>query len=108
MILFDFILHLIATTSLFKIAISFTVNSNCGYREEEVTSWVEEASFLFDRAAKVLEFGMTPSVMNILYVCLGSSGATPENFEAIKSESYYHVLNMTAYIELMMDYSFYK
>jgi hypothetical protein len=84
MILFHFILHLIATTSLFRIAISFTVNSDCGDREEEVTSWVEEASFLYDRAAKVLESGLTPNILNILDTCLGRS-ATAENFEAIKS-----------------------
>ena len=85
MILFHFILHLIATTSLFRIAISFTVNSNCGDREEEVTSWVEEASFLFDRAATIMESGLSPSMLNILRVCLGVSGLTTENFEAIKS-----------------------
>ena len=84
MILFHFILPLITTTSLFRIAISFTVNSDCGDHEEEVTSWVEEASFLYDRAAKVLESGLTLNILNILHTCLGRS-ATAEDFEAIKS-----------------------
>ena len=85
MILFYFVLHLIALTSLlFRIAISFTVNSDCGDRERDVTSWVEEASFLYDRAARVLESdSLTPNIKNILQACLGTS-ATDDDFKTIK------------------------
>jgi hypothetical protein len=83
MIIFHSILRLIALTSLFRIAISFTVNSNCGNREEEIAGWVEEAVFLYDRAAKVLESPLTPSIKNILHTCLGRS-AEEEDFNAIK------------------------
>ena len=81
MIIFHSILHFIALASLFRIAISFTVNSDCGDREEEIASWVEEASFLYDRAAKVLESPLTQNVRNILHACLGES-MNEEEFNA--------------------------
>ena len=84
MILFHFFLHLIALTSLlFRIAISFTVNSDCGDRERDVTSWVEEASFLYDRAAKVLGSPLTPNIRHILQACLGTS-ARDADFKTIE------------------------
>ena len=107
MILFHFILHLIALSSLFRIAISFTVNSDCGDLVSNVTSWVEEARFLYDRAGKVLGSPLTPNIRNILRACLGTS-ATVDDFKGIQGQSYCHVLNLTAYIKLMMDYSLYK
>jgi hypothetical protein len=42
-----------------------------------------EASFLYDRAAKVLESTVTPNVKNILKACLGESAKA--DFKAIRS-----------------------
>ena len=81
MISFHFRLHLIALTSLFRIAISYTVNSDCGDRKSEVNDWVMEASFLYDRAAKVLESPLTQNIRNILHACLGKS-MNEEEFKA--------------------------
>jgi hypothetical protein len=59
---------------------SYTVNSDCSNRESEVNDWVIEATYLFERAAKVLEPSITPDaivagVENILKAssCLGTS-----------------------------------
>ena len=84
MIIFHSILHLVALTSLFRIAISFTVNSNCDNREEEIAGWVEEAVFLYDRAAKVLESPLTPGIKNILHTCLGTSAEEEAIVKTIK------------------------
>jgi hypothetical protein len=86
MISFHFLLHLIALAS-FRIGISYTVNLDCGNRRDDVTHWVIEARFLFDRAAKVLEAPMSPNVENILRACLGAS-ATNDNFNTVGGSSY--------------------
>jgi hypothetical protein len=100
MISFHFLLHLIALASLFRIGISYTVNLDCGDRRDDVTLWVTEARFLFDRAAKVLEAPMTPNVENILRACLGAS-ATNDNFNTVGGSSYYHIPNLATCMELM-------
>ena len=75
--------HLIALASLLGIAISYTINSDCNDREMDVDGWVIEASFLFDRAAKVLESTRTPNIQNILRACLGE-GATDADFNTVQ------------------------
>ena len=86
MISFHFLLRLIALASLFRIGISYTLNLDCGNQRDVVNSWVTEARFLFDRAAKVLDSPMTPNVENILRACLGAS-ATNDNFNTVGGSS---------------------
>jgi hypothetical protein len=83
MISFHFLAHLIALASLFRIAIPYTVNSDCGDRGRDVNNWVVEAHFLYGRAAKVLGSTLTPNIRNILQACLGES-AKDADFEAIR------------------------
>ena len=83
MITFQFLLHLIALASFFGIAISYTVNSDCGNRASEVNDWIVEAIFLFDRAANVLEYTNTPNIEYILRACLGKSAGKDE-FETVR------------------------
>jgi hypothetical protein len=78
MIPFHFLPCLIA---LAGIAISYTVNSDCGNRESNVNDWVIEARFLFERAAMVLE-SRTPDIKNILQACLGPS-ANDDDFKIV-------------------------
>ena len=84
MIAFHFLLHLIALASFFGIAISYTVNSDCGDLTSEVQALITEAIFLFDRAAKVLEYtNRPPNIEYILRACLGKSAGNVE-FDTVR------------------------